>query len=172
MKFEHVFDTDHCFFFEWFTRSSIIELNFSISWDSSLFHELRNLFCRHTIEDWCCHLDSKFFRSTTEMRFKHLTDIHTRKYTERVQKNVNRRSIFHEWHIFYWYDSRNDTLVSMSSRHFITHFDFTSLSNIYFDLFKYTCIKVVTFFTAETMYTNHFTTRTRRKHKRRIFHIF
>ena len=58
-----------------------------------------------------------------QVSLKNLTDVHTRWYTKRVKYDVYRRTVFIVWHIFYWLNSRDNTLVTVTSRHFITRLD-------------------------------------------------
>ena len=48
------------------------------------------------------------------MGFENLTDIHTRDDTKRIQDDINWLSICCMWHILWWDNTSDDTLVTMS----------------------------------------------------------
>ena len=54
------------------------------------------------------------------MRLKHLPNVHARWHTQRIQNQINRRTIFQEWHVFFGDDLGHNTLVTMASGHLVT----------------------------------------------------
>lgn len=54
------------------------------------------------------------------MSFKDLTDVHTRRYAQRVQYDIYRRTVSIVRHIFDRVDLRDNTLVTVTTRHLIT----------------------------------------------------
>jgi hypothetical protein len=105
VELEHILDSDHSFLLECITRLSVVELYFTICWESCLCHEIRDLICCESIEDRSCYLDTELASSTTEMRLEDLTDVHTRDDTERIEDDIDWSTISHEWHIFDWHYS-------------------------------------------------------------------
>ena len=61
----------------------------------------------------------------TKMRFQDLADVHSRRYTQRVQHDIDRLAIFKEWHIFDRHDRRNNTLVTVTASHLVTRLQAT-----------------------------------------------
>src|SRR5690606_9544507 len=62
-----------------------------------------------------------------------------------VQYDINRCSIFQEWHILITNDTCNDTFVTVTSRHLIPYFQLTFLSNINFSHLNDTRWKFITY---------------------------
>jgi hypothetical protein len=85
------------------------------------------------------------------MSLEDLSDIHTRDDTKRIQDDIYWVTVSCMGHIFWWDDTSDDTLVTVSTSHLITDFDFSSLSNIDFYLLENTCCEVVPFFFSENL---------------------
>ena len=51
------------------------------------------------------NLQAKFTDSHSQMRFKDLPNIHTRRHAQRIQHNINRRTVRQERHIFFTHNS-------------------------------------------------------------------
>ncbi len=49
-----------------------------------------------------------------------------------VRADINRCSVFKEWHIFVTHNTCNNTLITVASGHFITHFKLTLFSDVNF----------------------------------------
>ena len=70
-----------------------------------------------------------------EVRFQNLTDVHTGRNAERIQHDLDRRSIRQIRHVLFRNDARDDTLVSVAAGHLVADrklalhrdVDFTSL---------------------------------------------
>ena len=54
------------------------------------------------------------------MGLQNLTHVHPRRHTERVQNDINRLTVLVIRHVLHGHDDRNDTLVTVSARHFVT----------------------------------------------------
>ena len=59
------------------------------------------------------------FRCPAQMHFQHLTDVHTRRYTKRVQHYFHWRTIGHARHVFHRHDARHHTLVTVATGHLV-----------------------------------------------------
>ena len=64
------------------------------------------------------------------MDLQHLSDIHTGRYAQRVQNDVERTSVRQKRHILYRKHAGNNTLVTMAACHLIAYGDLTLLSDI------------------------------------------
>ena len=64
------------------------------------------------------------------MNLKHLSDVHTGRYAERVKNDVKRTTIRKERHILYRKYTGNNTLVTVTAGHLITYGDLTFLSDV------------------------------------------
>ena len=58
--------------------------------------------------------------SHPQMGLQNLTHVHPRGHTERVQNDINRITVLVIRHVLHGHDDRNDTLVTVSARHFVT----------------------------------------------------
>ena len=66
--------------------------------------------------------------SPAKVSFQNLTDIHTRRYAQGVQDDLDRRAIGQERHVFLTHDAGDDTLVTMTTGHLIAFVNLTFLS--------------------------------------------
>ena len=64
------------------------------------FERFRDLGLFRTVENGRHYLPTEFRRSSAEVDFKHLTDIHSGRNAERVKNDVERTTVFKERHIF------------------------------------------------------------------------
>ena len=64
------------------------------------------------------------------MHFQHLPDVHTGRYAQRIQHDVQRRAVGQEGHILHRQDPGNDTLVAVASGNLVAHGDFALLRDI------------------------------------------
>lgn len=64
-------------------------------------------------------LFAQFMDSPAKVSFQNLTDIHTRRYAQGVQDDLDRRAIGQERHIFLAHDAGDDTFVTMTTGHLI-----------------------------------------------------
>ena len=71
------------------------------------------------------------------MNLQHLSDVHTGRYAQWVQYDIQRTAIWKEWHIFYRKHAGNNTLVTMTSSHLITNRDLSLLGNVDADTLVY-----------------------------------
>ena len=64
------------------------------------------------------------------MHLQYLTDVHTRRYAQRVQDNLERCSVRQKRHVFLGKNTRNNALITVTTRHFIADRDFPLLCDI------------------------------------------
>ena len=102
------------------------------------------------------------------MVFQNLSDVHTRRYAQRIQYDMYRFTARQERHIFTSHDTGNDTFVTMAACHLIAFGNLTFLSDMYADLFVYSRRQIVAFVTAEYLYANDFTSFAMRNAQRAV----
>ena len=73
-----------------------------------------------------------------QVNLQHLSNVHTGRYTQRVQHDIQWTSVRKEWHILNRKYTGNDTLVTMTTSHLITDRDLSLLCNINADCLIYT----------------------------------
>ena len=71
------------------------------------------------------------FADETQMHFKDLSDIHTRRNAEGVQYDLQGSAVRKERHIRLWKHARNNALVTVASRHLVADLYLTLLRDIY-----------------------------------------
>ena len=71
------------------------------------------------------------------MHLQDLSDVHSGRYAQRVQHDIQRTSVRQERHILYRKYAGNDTLVTMTSCHLITYRNLTFLGNVNADSLVY-----------------------------------
>ena len=82
------------------------------------------------VEDGGRDLEPEDLRRDAEMDLKHLTDVHTGRNAQRVQNDVERRTVGKERHVFGGQDARNDALVPVAARHLVADRDLSLLGDI------------------------------------------
>ncbi len=78
------------------------------------------------------------------MSLKNLSDIHTTRNAKRIEYDIDRGSIFEEWHVLDWKDLGDDALVSMATCELVTVLDLSLLCDVDADDLIDTSRKVVT----------------------------
>ena len=77
--------------------------------------------------------------------------------TERIEDDVHRRAVFHERHVFYWHYASDNTLVAMTTSHFITNRNFSHFCYKNLNLLKNSGFKLVSIFAGKPFNANYFT---------------
>ncbi len=77
------------------------------------------------------------------MGFEDLTDVHTRWNAQWVQNDVNRRTVFIVRHIFDRVDLGDNTLVPVTTRHFVTRLNLTFNGQIHLNDFQHAWCQIV-----------------------------
>ena len=92
---------------------------------------------------------AQFMDSPAKVSFQNLTDIHTRRYAQGVQDDLDRRAIGQERHVFLAHDAGDDTLVTMTTGHLIAFVNLTFLSDVDTNQTGYAGRQFVVVFTGE-----------------------
>ena len=64
-------------------------------------------------------LEAERLGGDAEVGFEHLTDVHTARHAERIEHDVDRRSVAEERHVFLRHDAGDDALVPVAARHLV-----------------------------------------------------
>ncbi len=64
------------------------------------------------------------------MEFKHLSDVHTGRYTQRVEHDVDWCAVRHIRHVLFRKDPGDYTLVPVASTHLVPYADLTLLDDV------------------------------------------
>ena len=85
------------------------------------------------------------------MNLQDLSDIHTGRYAQWVQYDVERTTIRKERHILNRKYTGNDTLVTMTTSHLITNGDFSLLCNVYTNRLVYSWWQFIAIFSRKDL---------------------
>ena len=77
------------------------------------------------------------------MNFKNLTDVHSRRHTQRVQNDVNRSAVSHERHVFDTSNAGDNTLVTVTAGHLVAGLQTTFNGQINLDHLLNACRQFV-----------------------------
>ena len=91
------------------------------------------------------------------MSFQNLSDIHTGRYAQRIQYDLNRLSAWQKRHIFTRHDAGNYTLITMAACHLIAFRNLTFLRDMHTNLFIYTRRQLIAVFTGKYFNADNFT---------------
>lgn len=69
-------------------------------------------------------------RNPAQMQFQHLSKVHSRRHTQRVQHDVDRSTIREERHILFRQNAGDNALVAMSAGELVALGDLTMLRNV------------------------------------------
>ena len=139
VKFDHIDNTNCCFLVETISRFTIIQVSMTKLWKTGIVAIFTDLVGSCSVKDWRCKFYSELFACPSKNSLIDLTKVHTAWYTQWIQYNINRCSIFKERHVFSTNDLRNNTFVTVTTSHLISHFQLTFYSEINFCKFQYTC---------------------------------
>src|SRR5689334_12762872 len=116
-EFQHVDNTYGCGLVKLFTCSAIVEVGASEFRKACLCHPLVNLFIGCSVKNRGCEFNTELLSGPTENGFIDLTKVHPGRYTQRVEHDVNRGSVFEIWHVLIADNLCHDTLVSVTTSH-------------------------------------------------------
>ena len=102
-----------------------------------------DLLFRDAVEDRRGDLEAERLGRDTEVRFQHLTDVHAGRHAERVQHDVDRRSVREERHVFFRHDLGDDALVAVAAGHLVADGELALGGDVDLDLLDDAGIDVV-----------------------------
>ena len=117
------------------------------------------------------HLPAECLCGIAEVNFKNLSDIHSGRNAERVQYDIERSTVGQERHILLMQYAGNDTLVSVTTRHFIADRDLSLLRNVAAHCHIDTCRELVAVLSCEYLYVNYYAAFAMRNTQRTVTHF-
>ena len=120
-KFEHVGVAHHDLLIDALACLAVVQVCLAVGRQLGLVEVVSNLVLADTVKDRCRNLDAKLFTSPAKVCLEHLSDVHARRHTQRVQDQIDRSTILQEWHVLLGDDLGHNTLVTMAPGHFISH---------------------------------------------------
>ena len=104
-----------------------------------------------TVEYRCHDVPAQSLGSHTQMHFQNLSDVHTGRYAQRVQDDVQRCAVRQERHIFFRQNTGNDTLVTVTACHLVADRDLTLLCDVAANQLVYARREFVAVFAGEDL---------------------
>ena len=96
-----------------------------------------------TVEGRRHDLEAEMLCGDTEMHLEHLTDIHSGRNAQRIQHDIERRTVCKIRHILGRKYARNDTFVTVASRHLVADGNLSLLRDIDADRLVYAGRKLI-----------------------------
>ena len=118
------------FLVELLAGAAVIDVHASVFRKTGLAHQFVNLINTCTVEDRGGKSHSEFLAGPAEDGFINLSQVHTGRHAQRVEHDVNRRTVREERHILLLDDLGDDTLVTVTTGHLVTHTQFALVGNI------------------------------------------
>src|SRR5688572_10043999 len=144
VKFDHINNSHGCFLVETVSRFAIKQVSMTHHRDTGFSTIVCDLISSSPVEDWCSEFHPEFLTGPAKNGFIDLSQVHTARHAQRIQYDINRCPIFQERHVFMTNDLGNDTFVTMTTRHLISHFQLTFYSEINFCKLQHSCRQLIT----------------------------
>ena len=81
--------------------------------------------------------------SPAQVRLEDLTDVHTRGHAQRIEHDVDRRTVLVERHVFHRNDGRHDTLVTVAAGHLVARLHAALHGQVHLDHLQHARSEVV-----------------------------
>ena len=144
VQFHHVDQTNHHALIKEFTGPAVHEGGFSILIEFGLLEEFTDLRLVDAVKYWRGHVEAEGPGGDPQMGLEHLTDVHTRRHTERIQNDVHWGPVRQERHVFFRHNLGHDTLVTVTSGHLVADGDLPFGGHIDLHLFDHARIDILT----------------------------
>src|SRR5574344_582769 len=109
-----------------------------------LFEFVHDVFEGRAVEHASRDLEAEDLSGPAEVNFKHLTHVHTGRHAQRIQKNLQRATVFGERHVFDRNDLGHAALVTVTACHLITDGEAALFSDIDLDGLEDAGLELVT----------------------------
>ena len=126
-ELEHVDDADDDLLVERLAGAAVEERRLAVLLDpfkpfllASLHEILADTGLGNAVEDRCRNLESEGLGGDTQMGLENLADVHSARHSERVEHDVDGRTIGEEGHVLLRDDLGDDALVTVTSGHLVT----------------------------------------------------
>ena len=130
VQLNHIDVADRNLLMELFAGATVIDVHASVFGKTGLAHQFVNLINTCTVEDRGGEPHSEFLAGPAEDGFINLSQVHTGRHAQRVQDDVHRCTVSEERHILLLDDLGDDTLVTVTTGHLVTHAQFALVGDI------------------------------------------
>ena len=112
-------------------RAAVVQVCLAVAGQPCLVGPFVQVVQTGSVEDRSSKFLAKFAAGPSEHGLEYLTQVHTRRHTQRVQHDVHGSSVGQERHVFLTHHAADDTLVTVTSCHLVTYADLTLLGNVH-----------------------------------------
>ena len=120
---------------ETFTGTTVIQVGCTVTRHTGFIGIGVDIVQACTVENRSSEFQSQFFTGPAQYSFENLSQVHTGRYTQRIQTNIHRSTVGQERHIFNPYNTGYDTFITVTSCHLITDLQFTFFRYVNFSHF-------------------------------------
>ena len=110
--------------------TAVIQVGLAVAGQSSLVGPFVEVVESGAVKDGSGEFLAELAAGPTENGLENLTEVHTRGHTQRVEADVDRRTVGKEGHVFLTHDARYDTFVTVAACHLVTHANLTLLGDV------------------------------------------
>ena len=129
-QLQHIDVADRDFLLERHTRHAIVEPRLACFRQVRLLEHVFNFRFGRAVEDRRCEIHTERLRRPAQMCFQNLTNVHSRRHAERIEDDLDRRSIRQVRHIFFRKNPSDHALVPVAPGHLVAHRQFALHRNI------------------------------------------
>ena len=119
VQLNHIHNADKDVVFERFAGFPVIQRDFRTFGKSGRLQFAADLFVRRRLEDRSRIPLFQFQPGPTQLGFQQLPQIHTRRNAQRIETDVQRRTVGHIRHLLHRQNARYDAFVSVATGHLV-----------------------------------------------------
>ena len=83
----------------------VAQRDLAVGWEAGRFKFGDDLLFGRAVKDWRGALQALLCKRPAEVRLKQLANVHAARHAERIEDDVNRGSVWEEWHVLNWEDA-------------------------------------------------------------------
>ena len=121
VQFEHVNVPNGNFLIKRLSSAAVVQTGFAVARQTGLFEQIVDFGLFRAVKYRRNRLESERCARPAEVRFQNLPDVHTRRYAQGIQKNLDRGSICEEGHVFTTHNLGNNAFVSVTTSHLVAN---------------------------------------------------
>ena len=129
-EFQHVDHADSGRLIKAVAGASVVKISLAITRNSGLVGPFVEVVERRAVKDRGGEFLAELTSGPSEYSLENLSEVHSRRHTERVEHDVYGSSVLKERHVFLTHHTRHDTLVTVTSRHLVAHAYLTLLGYV------------------------------------------
>ena len=119
VQFEHVNVPNGNFLIKRLAGSTVVQTGFTVARQTGFFQQVVDFRLFSAVKYRRNGLESERRTRPAEVGFQNLSNVHTRRYAQRIQKNLNGSSVCEEGHVFTAHNLGNNAFVSVTTSHLV-----------------------------------------------------